>query len=93
MNQILPKLHQKQKFSKKKEAAKVYKDIKGIKEIYSFMITKGPEYNTYGGDKKCVKCMSDTWWTNMHLRRVANNLKSRQVFDETVRKIRTNVNQ
>jgi hypothetical protein len=31
--------------------------------------------------------MGMTWWLNMHARRVANKLPSRQVFDDSVRPV------
>ena len=84
---ILPELKKKQKLSTKKENATVYKGIRGIKEVYSIMIaSKGKEYNTFGGGFPCVDLMGETWWKNLHLRRVDKKLKARQVFDETVRK-------
>lgn len=86
--EILPELKQKQKFSKKQETATVFKGIRGIKEVYSIMISqKAKEYNTFGGGQPCVEVMGNTWWLNMHARRKANKLPARQVFDETVRKI------
>ncbi|MBS3075662.1 hypothetical protein J4429_04350 [Candidatus Pacearchaeota archaeon] len=31
--------------------------------------------------------MGDEWWLNLHRKRIANKLPSRQIFDETVREI------
>ena len=91
--QILPELKKKQKFAKKPETATVYKGIRGIKEVYSIMInTKGKEYNTFGGGSPCVDLMTPSWWLNLHQRRIANELKARQVFDETVRKVGKDIN-
>ena len=85
---ILPELKKKQKLAKKKEKATVYKGIRGIKEIYSLMISqKSKEYNTFGGGIQVTyQVMGETWWKNLHTRRIANKLKSRQVFDESIRK-------
>ena len=86
--EILPELKEKQKSSEKKEKASIYQGIRGIKEVYNIMINaKGKEYNTFGGGSVTVEIMGDSWWLNLHKRRVANNLKSRQIFDKTVRKI------
>ena len=83
---ILPELKKKQKFSKEKEKATIYKGKRGINEIYNIMInTKGKEYNTFGGGEDVANFMGLTWWRNLHAKRRANKLPSRQVFDETVR--------
>jgi len=86
--EILPELKRKSNTLKKKEIASIYKGIRGIKEIYNFMINvKAKEYNTFGGGYPCVELMGEDWWLNLHQRRIANKLHSRQVFDETVRKV------
>lgn len=85
-DQILPELKEKQKISGEKETATVYKGKRGINEIYNIMISaKSNEYNTFGGGYPCVDLMSDSWWRSMHTKRIANKLRARQVFDETVR--------
>lgn len=85
--QILPELKKKQTFAKKKETATIFRGIRGIKEVYSIMIdTNAKEYNTFGGGHPCVDLMGESWWKNLHLRRTENKLKSRQVFDATVKK-------
>lgn len=85
---ILPELKEKQKKGVKEEYATIYKGVKGIKEVYNIMInTKGKEYNTFGGGSITVEIMGETWWLNLHKRRVQNKLKSRQVFDNTVKEI------
>ena len=84
--EILPELKSRQKNAKKQEIASVYKGIKGIKEVYNIMISiKGKEYNTFGGGPITAEIMGFSWWLNLHKRRVANKLSSRQVFDESVR--------
>jgi sugar-specific transcriptional regulator TrmB len=84
--QLLPELKAKQEIAKPKEAATIYKGMRGIKEVYSIMInTKAKEYITFGGGEECADRMGMAWWNNLHTRRVANKLPSRQVFDETVR--------
>lgn len=85
--EVLPELKEKQKRAVKKEFASVYKGVRGIKEVYNIMINvKGKEYNTFGGGPITSEIMGFTWWLNLHKRRVANKLSSRQVFDESVRK-------
>jgi len=84
--QILPELKRKQKTAKAKEKAAVYKGKRGITEIYNLMInTKGKEYLTFGGGEECANSMGLTWWLNIHAKRIANKLKSRQVFDRSVK--------
>jgi sugar-specific transcriptional regulator TrmB len=86
--ELLPELKKKQKRAKVKEAASIFKGIRGIKEVYNFMINqKGKEYLTYGGGKPCANKMGDTWWLNMHQKRIANKLKARQVFDKSILKV------
>jgi sugar-specific transcriptional regulator TrmB len=85
--EILPELKKKQESSLQEENATVYKGIRGIKEVYSIMINaRGEEYNTFGGGYPCVDVMGLIWWENLHKRRVANKLPSRQVFDMSVKK-------
>lgn len=86
--QLLPELKEKQKKAKTKENASIFKGIRGIKEVYNFMINqKGREYLTFGGGKLCADKMGDTWWLNLHQRRIQNKLKSKQIFDKSVKKV------
>lgn len=85
--EILPELKVRQNKAVKEERASVYKGIRGIKEVYEIMINTEGEYNTFGGGPVTAKIMGLTWWLNLHKRRVENKLPSRQVFDESVRKI------
>ncbi len=84
--ELLPELKEKQSHEKEKEKATIYQGKRGIAEIYNIMINaKSKEYNTFGGGEEVAKCMGLTWWRNLHAKRRANKLPSRQVFDETVR--------
>ncbi|MCK5629687.1 MAG: helix-turn-helix domain-containing protein [Nanoarchaeota archaeon] len=84
--QILPELRAKQDFTKDHEMASIYKGIRGIKEVYSILRTeKAKEYLSFGGGKQCEEKMGTMWWKNHHIKRIANKLPSRQVFDETVK--------
>lgn len=83
---ILPELKEKQRLTSPKESASVFKGIRGIKEVYNQMInSSGKEYNTFGGGPITEKIMGIIWWLNLHKRRVANKLPSRQIFDESVK--------
>ena len=84
--EILPQLKEKQKIVKEETVASVYKGVRSIKEVYNIIINaKGKEYNTFGGGPITVEVMGIAWWYNLHKRRVANKLPSRQVFDESVK--------
>ncbi|MEK6890723.1 MAG: helix-turn-helix domain-containing protein [Nanoarchaeota archaeon] len=86
--EILPELKKKQLSSRHEENATVYRGIKGVKEVYNIMINaKGKEYLTFGGGPPTEKLMGLTWWLNLHNKRIANKLSSRQVFDESVKNI------
>ena len=36
--------------------------------------------------------MSETWWKNLHARRIFNKIQCRQVFDETIREFGEELN-
>jgi len=83
--QILPELKKKQSLAKETSQATIYKGKRGITEIYYKMISLKGEYLTFGGGEPCVEKMGLTWWNNLHKKRVANKLPSRQLFDESVK--------
>jgi sugar-specific transcriptional regulator TrmB len=85
--QLLPELKQRQQLAGKKESASIFRGLKGIKEVYSSLIsTKAKEYNTFGGGKRVTyEIMGENWWKNLHTRRIACKLPARQIFDETIR--------
>jgi sugar-specific transcriptional regulator TrmB len=85
--QILPELKAKQQLATRHENATIYRGIRGIKEVYTFMVNQKGEYNTFGGGQQCEQRMGLQWWISIHTKRVANKLSSRQVFDESVRAI------
>src|SRR3989344_6409490 len=84
---ILPELNRKQENAKELEKASMYKGVKGIKEIYNILInSSSKEYLTFGGGNMCEERMGTEWWENLHTRRIANKLPSRQIFDDTIRR-------
>ena len=84
--QLLPELKKKKNILRETEAATVYKGKRGITEVYTKLINQpAKEYLTFGGGEECANFMGMTWWLNIHSKRVANRMPSRQVFDETVR--------
>jgi len=86
--EILPELREKQNKVIKKESASIFKGKRGIQEVYYTMInSKGKEYLTFGGGPITSDVMGLTWWLNLHNRRIANKLSSRQVFDLSVKNI------
>jgi len=86
--ELLPELKKRQDRNEKKEAASVFRGIRGIQEVYSIMVgSEGKEYLTFGGGPPAVETMGLTWWLNLHTRRIANKLPSRQVFDLVVKEM------
>lgn len=84
--ELLPELKAHQQLASKHEVASVFKGLRGVQEIYHTMISlRSSEYLTFGGGIQCAQRMGVAWWTNLHRKRVENRLRSRQVFDETVR--------
>ena len=84
--QILPELKQKQELNKKDEKASIFKGKKGVTKVYNMLVNSNSnEYLTFGGGKECLDAMGDTWWANIHRKRIDNNLTARQVWDETVK--------
>ena len=86
-DELLPELRKKQHFAEQPAQATIYKGIKGIKEIYTVLLNSGgKEYNTFGGGKRVTyKIMTDTWWKNLHTKRIAKKIPSRQIFDNSIR--------
>ncbi|HLC20267.1 MAG TPA: helix-turn-helix domain-containing protein [Candidatus Nanoarchaeia archaeon] len=85
-DQLLPELKSKQKRATHHEQASVYKGTRGIAEVYNTLLNSGAkEYLSFGGGKQCEERMGTFWWENLHTKRIKNKIKSRQVFDETVR--------
>lgn len=92
-SQVLPELRQRQRMTVQKESAAVYKNLRGIKEVYRIMReTEGDEYLTFGGGYNVEKLMTTTWWMNHHRKRIDKKLPSRQVFDLTVQDIGKAIN-
>tara|TARA_Y100000310_G_scaffold334456_1_gene414266 strand:- start:38 stop:769 length:732 start_codon:yes stop_codon:yes gene_type:complete len=93
-DQLLPELKKKQFFAKEPQQASIYRGMRGIKEIYTILLESGgKEYNTFGGGKRVTyKVMGDTWWKNLHIKRIAKKIPARQVFDESIRKLGSYLN-
>ncbi|MGV8086208.1 MAG: TrmB family transcriptional regulator [Candidatus Woesearchaeota archaeon] len=93
--ELLPELKQKQNILKKSETATIYKGKRGIQEVYYRLINQSAkevkEYLTFGGGEECANFMGIHWWLNLHTKRVENKLPSRQVFDESVKQIGTDI--
>ncbi len=86
--EILPELKEKQNKVVEKETASIFKGKRGIQEVYYTMISsEGKEYLTFGGGPITVEVMGLTWWFNLHKKRIANKLLSRQVFDSAVKEV------
>lgn len=85
--QLLPELRNIQVFAKQKTRAEIYKGKRGINEMYTTLLSsRGKEYNTFGGGSRVTyNVMRESWWKNIHAKRIAKKIPSRQVFDETLR--------
>jgi sugar-specific transcriptional regulator TrmB len=92
--QLLPELKKKQAFAREKKQATIFNGKKGINEIYNRLLSSGgKEYNTFGGGKRVTyDVMGDTWWKNLHAKRIAKKIPCRQVFDETIRRFGEELN-
>jgi len=92
---IFPELKQKQARAKEKIGAVTYKGIRGIKEIYNKLLnSRGKEYNTFGGGRRVTyEVMGEDWRYSLHTKRIAKKIKSRQIFDETIRKFGEELNE
>ncbi len=92
--EILPELKQKQKYSKITTFAEIFKGKRGINQMYITLINSGgKEYNTFGGGSQVTyDIMGETWWKNLHVKRIAKKIPCRQVFDETIRKFGNELN-
>ncbi|MFH1848639.1 MAG: helix-turn-helix domain-containing protein [archaeon] len=85
--EILPELRNIRLFSEKETRAELLRGKRGINELYvSLLDSGGEEYNTFGGGSRVThEVMSDSWWRNLHAKRIDRGIPSRQVFDETLR--------
>lgn len=93
-DEILPELKQKQQLPNKTTFGEIFKGKRGINQLYLTLLnSRGKEYNTFGGGIQVAEeVMTKTWWRNIHAKRIAKKIKSRQVFDETIRKFGTELN-
>lgn len=85
---ILPELKKKMNISKEKKEATIFKGKKGLNQMYIHLLNSGgKEYNTYGGGQRVThEIMGEKWWKLLHDKRIARKIKSRQIFDITIKK-------
>ncbi len=93
-DQLLPVLKQKQQFTKETQTAEIYKGKRGIITLYTTVLNSpGKEYNTFGGGTRVTyDIMGETWWKNLHLKRIEKKIPCRQIFDETIRRFGLELN-
>ncbi|TKJ17608.1 hypothetical protein CEE44_03680 [Candidatus Woesearchaeota archaeon B3_Woes] len=86
-DEILPELKRKQQISKAISFAEVFKGKRGINQLYTTLLNSGgKEYNTFGGGSEVTyDVMGESWWKNLHVKRISKKISCRQVFDETIR--------
>ena len=91
---ILPELKRKQAIPKKIDFAEIFKGKKGINNMYLTLLNSGgKEYNTFGGGSDVTyNLMGETWWKNLHAKRISKKINCRQVFDESIRKFGDELN-
>jgi sugar-specific transcriptional regulator TrmB len=91
---ILPELKKKQTLQKEINFAEIFKGKKGINQIYTILLNSGgKEYNTFGGGSNVTyNIMGETWWKNLHTKRISKKIHCRQVFDESIRKFGEELN-
>src|SRR3989338_2345321 len=84
--EIIPELEKRKKAAKEIKEAITFKGKKGITQMYMELLnSNGKEYNTFGGGKRVTfDIMGETWWRNLHIKRIGKKIKSRQVFDITI---------
>lgn len=87
--EILPELKKRQETKENESKATIYYGKKAMKEIYYKLINLpgAKEYLTFGGGIDCNQYMGNPWWRLFFKKKNLNKLKSRQVFDNTVRSI------
>ncbi len=91
---ILPELEKKRESGKKEKEALIFRGKRGITQMYNTLLNSGgKEYNTFGGGKRVTyHVMGEDWWRNLHIKRIARKIKSRQVFDATIRDYGEDIN-
>jgi len=82
-----------QKLAKITTFAEMFKGKKGINEMYMTLLKSKGEYNTFGGGSQVTyDIMGETWWNNLHAKRIDKKIPCRQVFDESIRKFGQELN-
>ena len=86
-DEILPELKKKQQISKIISFAEVFRGKRGINQLYTTLLNSGgKEYNTFGGGSEVTyEVMGESWWKNLHTKRISKKIPCRQVFDKTIR--------
>lgn len=86
-DELLPELKRRQQFSEVLSYAEVFKGKKGLNQLYLTLLnSSGKEYNTFGGGSEVTYgVMGESWWRNIHAKRISKKISCRQIFDETIR--------
>ncbi len=92
---IIPELQRRKEAAKEKNEAVTFLGKKGITQMYmSLLNSGGKEYNTFGGGKRVAyDAMGELWWKNLHVKRIAKKIRSRQIFDDTIKELGSELNQ
>jgi len=85
---LLPQLEKTYDIHQEKESATIFKGIKGVREVYYKLVNNyNNEYLTFGGGPITTDIMGFHFWMNLHRKRIENKIKSRQLFDLSVKSI------
>jgi sugar-specific transcriptional regulator TrmB len=92
--EIIPELEKRKKLAKEIKEAVTFKGKRGITQMYAELLNSGGrEYNTFGGGKRVTfEVMGETWWQNLHIKRINKKIKSRQIFDTTIKEYGESLN-
>lgn len=93
-DQLLPELKARQKTAKRSQIGEIFRGKRGINQLYATLLNSGgKEYNTFGGGSQVTyEVMGESWWKNLHAKRLEKKILCRQVFDETIRKLGNELN-
>ncbi len=85
--EFIPDLEKRKLEAKEKGEAITFQGKKGISQMYMQLLnSNGKEYLTFGGGKRVTyEVMGEVWWRNLHVKRIALKMRSRQVFDVSIR--------
>jgi len=83
---ILPELIEKQRSAKQKPEARIYRGVRGVKELlYQMIDTDAKEYFGYGGPQKAHDLLGDHFWAGFHNRRIQRKISAKLIFHSSLK--------